>query len=225
MGSTAAPETAHRPGGTRHQLRPRGGPHPRSHPHAGKFRADVLAKKHPKPAWQRLSRQKRSQRARFYDWAHIALLDPRAGHRHLPIRRNHWRTRLLPLLLASAVPLTSLVRVAGSRWRIEEMPGPPRAWPASTDTRSAATPPGPAGSPWPCLLKPSRPCSAPTKTPTVLPRTRGSRSPATRSPACSSPSPPNASTTRPTAQLAPLASPPPSPIPSQPHCRQSARSA
>ncbi len=56
--------------------------------HAGKFRADVLAKRLPKRAWQKLSAGTGAKGQRFYDWAEIALLNPRAGHHHLLIRRN-----------------------------------------------------------------------------------------------------------------------------------------
>lgn len=90
--------------------------------HAGKFRADVLVKKLPKRAWQRLSAGNGAKGQRFYDWAHIALLDPRAGHRHLLIRRNRTTGELAYYRCYSPqpVPLTTLVRVAGSRWSIEE---------------------------------------------------------------------------------------------------------
>ncbi len=89
---------------------------------AGKFRADTLAKKVPKRAWQKLSAGAGAKGHRFYDWAVIDLADPRPGSRQLPIRHNRSTGSLSyhhchsPAL----VPLTTLVRVAGSRWRVEE---------------------------------------------------------------------------------------------------------
>ncbi|WP_351237572.1 IS701 family transposase [Streptomyces sp. NPDC002133] len=90
--------------------------------HAGKFRADFLVKKLPKRAWQKLSAGTGAKGQRFYDWAHIALHDPRAGHRYLLVRRSRTTRELAYYRCYSPqpVPLTTLVRVAGSRWRIEE---------------------------------------------------------------------------------------------------------
>ena len=89
---------------------------------AGKFRADALAGKVPKRAWQKLSAGRGAKGHRFYDWAVIDLADPGPGPPAAdPPQPQHRRTRLLPLLLAGRVPLTTLVRVAGSRWRVEEI--------------------------------------------------------------------------------------------------------
>ncbi|PYC87578.1 IS701 family transposase [Streptomyces tateyamensis] len=89
---------------------------------AGKFRADILAKKLPKRAWQKLSAGAGAKGQRFYDWAHIALPDTAPGHHHLMIRRNRTTGELAYYRCYSPqpVPLTTLVRVAGSRWRVEE---------------------------------------------------------------------------------------------------------
>jgi SRSO17 transposase len=89
---------------------------------AGKFRADTLAKKLPKRAWQQLSAGAGAKGQRFYDWAHIDLPDPTPGHRHLLIRRNRTTGELAYYRCYSPqpVPLTTLVRVAGSRWRVEQ---------------------------------------------------------------------------------------------------------
>jgi SRSO17 transposase len=89
---------------------------------AGKFRADTLAKKVPKRAWQRLSAGAGAKGHRFYDWAVIDLADPRPGSRQLLIRRNRSTDELAYYRCYSPtpVPLTTLVRVAGSRWRVEE---------------------------------------------------------------------------------------------------------
>ncbi|MFF7929384.1 IS701 family transposase, partial [Streptomyces mirabilis] len=55
---------------------------------AGTFRADALAKKVPKRAWQKLTAGTGAKGHRFYDWAVIDLADPRPGSRQLLIRRN-----------------------------------------------------------------------------------------------------------------------------------------
>jgi SRSO17 transposase len=55
---------------------------------AGKFRADALAAKVPKRAWQKLSAGTGAKDHRFYDWAIIGLAEPRPGSHQLLIRRN-----------------------------------------------------------------------------------------------------------------------------------------
>ncbi|MER7694524.1 IS701 family transposase [Streptomyces sp. NPDC097610] len=89
---------------------------------AGKFRADTLAKRLPKRAWQKLSAGAGAKGQRFYDWAHIDLPSSASGHRHLLLRRNRTTGELAYYRCYSPepVPLTALVRVAGSRWRVEE---------------------------------------------------------------------------------------------------------
>ena len=59
---------------------------------------------------------------RFYNWAVIDLADPRPGSRQLLIRRNRSTGELAYYRCYSpaSVPLTVLVQVAGSRWRVEE---------------------------------------------------------------------------------------------------------
>ncbi|MEW2484733.1 IS701 family transposase [Streptomyces sp. NPDC048411] len=86
--------------------------------HGGKFKAEALAKKLPRRAWQKLSAGAGAKGQRFYDWAVIALPDPR----QLLIRRNRTTGELAYYRCYSpqSVPLTTLVRVAGSRWRVEE---------------------------------------------------------------------------------------------------------
>lgn len=141
--------------------------------HAGTFRADALAKKVPKRAWQKLSAGRGAKGQRFYDWAVIDLADPTPGHRQPLIRRNRTTGELAYYRCYSPepVPLTTLVKVAGFGWRVEETSRVRKAWPASTSTRSAASPRGPAGSPLPWSLTPSSPSSAPTNTPAIPPRT------------------------------------------------------
>ena len=94
--------------------------------HAGPIRVDELAATVPDSAWQRYSCGPGSKGPRYYDWAWIALLpeddDGTAGEHHLLIRRNHGTGELAYLRCYSPhpVPLSTLVRVAGQRWRIEE---------------------------------------------------------------------------------------------------------
>lgn len=87
---------------------------------AGRLRADVLAKEVPKRAWQRFSAGAGAKDHRFYDWAVVDLASP--GSSQLLIRRNPGSGELAFYRCYSPlpVPLTTLVRVAGSRWRVEE---------------------------------------------------------------------------------------------------------
>ncbi|WP_326608748.1 IS701 family transposase [Streptomyces sp. NBC_01799] len=89
---------------------------------AGKFRADALARKVPMRAWQKLSAGTGAKGHRFYDWAVIDLADSRPGSRQLLIRRNRSSGELAYYRCFSPgpAPLAELVRVAGSRWRVEE---------------------------------------------------------------------------------------------------------
>ncbi|WLQ37966.1 IS701 family transposase [Streptomyces castrisilvae] len=89
---------------------------------AGKFRADVLAKRVPKRAWQKLSAGTGAKGHCFYDWAVIDLADPAPGSRQLLIRHNRTTGELTCYRCYSPrpVPLAELVRVAGSRWRVAE---------------------------------------------------------------------------------------------------------
>ncbi|WP_436844637.1 hypothetical protein [Streptomyces wuyuanensis] len=89
---------------------------------AGTFRADALVKKVPKRSWQKLSAGRGAKGQRFNDWAVIDLADPRPGSRQLLIRRNRTTGELAYYRCYSPepVPLTTLVKVAGCRWRVEE---------------------------------------------------------------------------------------------------------
>ncbi|WP_405911295.1 IS701 family transposase [Streptomyces sp. NBC_00828] len=89
---------------------------------AGKFRADALAAKLPRRAWQKLSAGAGAKGHRYYDWAVIDLADPAPGHRQLLIRRNRTTGELAYYRCHSTapVPLRTLVQTAGSRWRVEE---------------------------------------------------------------------------------------------------------
>jgi SRSO17 transposase len=91
-------------------------------------RADTLLSHLPARAWQQVSCGKGAKGHRHYDWAFIRLdhhgpaPGEQAGKHWLMIRRNQ-RTGELAFyrcLTPRPTPLVVLVRVAGSRWRIEE---------------------------------------------------------------------------------------------------------
>jgi SRSO17 transposase len=90
----------------------------------GPLRPDELAARLPKHVWQRLSAGTGAKGHRFYDWA-LADIDQGGevgGHRWLLIRRHH-RTKELAFYRCYApvpVALPVLIRVAGTRWRVEE---------------------------------------------------------------------------------------------------------
>jgi SRSO17 transposase len=90
---------------------------------AGPIRADMLSLRLPKRAWQPISAGAGVKGQRIYHWA---LLDIRPitaeGQCWLLVRRNR-RTgerAYYRCHAPTAVPLSTLVRVAGSRWAIEE---------------------------------------------------------------------------------------------------------
>ena len=86
------------------------------------IRADKLAARLPRRAWQRLSAGKGAKGHRYYDWAWVTINHPGPGCRWLLIRR-HRRTGELAFYRCYApqpVPLAALVKVAGLRWTIEE---------------------------------------------------------------------------------------------------------
>lgn len=89
---------------------------------AGKLRADHLAGQIPAAGWQTLSAGSGSKGERLYDWAYTAIADTAHTYRWLLIRRN-LRSGELAYYLCHAttdVPLRTLVRIAGTRWRVEE---------------------------------------------------------------------------------------------------------
>ncbi|MGW5820544.1 IS701 family transposase [Streptomyces diastatochromogenes] len=89
---------------------------------AGMFRADALVKKVPKRAWQKLSAGRGAKGQRFYDWAVIDLAEAAPGRHQLLIRRNRTTGELAYYRCHSttSASLATLVKVAGSRWRVEE---------------------------------------------------------------------------------------------------------
>jgi SRSO17 transposase len=90
---------------------------------AGVARADTVVTSLPQQAWQRVSAGAGAHGQRFYDWALTELNEPGTlGRRWLLARRNR-RTRELAYYRChnpSPVPLSTLVRVAGRRWTVEE---------------------------------------------------------------------------------------------------------
>jgi SRSO17 transposase len=91
-------------------------------------RADALLRQVPARAWQQVSAGEGAKGHRYYDWAFLRLDHDRpapgeqAGKHWLLVRRNQ-RTGELAFYRCYTprpVPLAVLVRVAGSRWRIEE---------------------------------------------------------------------------------------------------------
>ncbi|WP_406318296.1 IS701 family transposase [Streptosporangium sp. NBC_01639] len=87
---------------------------------AGKVRADVIAEKIPKAAWQRLSCGPGAKGERRYDWALIATTSPA---QRLLIRRSLSTPSALAFYLCHSpapVSLSRLVSVASARWTIEE---------------------------------------------------------------------------------------------------------
>jgi SRSO17 transposase len=95
-----------------------------SHPFTtatGKTRADELAAAAPAKGWQRLSAGIGSKGHRLYDWL---LLDPATpGGQQLLVRRSISKPTELAYYICHTtypVPVAELVRVAGSRWAVEE---------------------------------------------------------------------------------------------------------
>jgi SRSO17 transposase len=86
----------------------------------GPMRADELARNAPRKGWQRLSAGRGSKGHRLYDWL---LLDPGADEHLLLVRRSISKPTELAYYICHThhpVPLAELVRVAGSRWGVEE---------------------------------------------------------------------------------------------------------
>jgi SRSO17 transposase len=86
----------------------------------GPMRADELARSAPRKGWQRLSAGRGSKGHRLYDWL---LLDPGTDEHLLLVRRSISKPSDLAYYIChtrAPVPLAELVRVAGSRWGVEE---------------------------------------------------------------------------------------------------------
>ena len=90
---------------------------------AGTIRADTVIATLPKRAWQRVSAGAGAHGQRYYDWALLELAEPdQAGRRWLLARRNRHTGELAYYRChsPSPAPLSTLVRVAGRRWTVEE---------------------------------------------------------------------------------------------------------
>ena len=87
---------------------------------AGRHRADALAARLPRRAWQRLSCGGGAKGERRYDWALVASSRPEIS---LLVRRSISRPSELAFYLCHTpqpAPLRRLVQVAGARWAVEE---------------------------------------------------------------------------------------------------------
>jgi len=88
--------------------------------------ATGLAKRLPARAWQRISAGPGAKGPRWYDWALIEVTDPAAsqgGGLHWLLIRRRISDGEYAFYLAHApgpVPLAQLVKVAGSRWKVED---------------------------------------------------------------------------------------------------------
>jgi len=93
---------------------------------AGTFTALQLAKRVPARAWQRLSAGAGAKGPRWYDWALIEAADPavtEGGGPHWLLIRRRISDGEYAFYRAHApgpVPLPQLVKVAGSRWKVED---------------------------------------------------------------------------------------------------------
>ena len=87
-----------------------------------KIRADVLAAGVPNRSWQRMSAGPGAKGPRFYAWAWVDIAETAGEYRWLLIRKNLTTGELAFYRCWSPVPVTlaDLVRVAGTRWAVEE---------------------------------------------------------------------------------------------------------
>ena len=85
------------------------------------LRADHLAARLPKRAWQRLSAGEGAKGQRWYDWAWVTIAHTGSGCRYLLIRRNRSTGELAFYRCCSPQPVTlaALVTVAGLRWTVD----------------------------------------------------------------------------------------------------------
>ncbi len=85
-------------------------------------RVDALVAQMPTFAWQRLSAGAGSKGPRLYSWLRVDIVSDLPGHEWIMALRNDSTGELAYYRCWSPhqVPLTTLVRVAGRRWTIEE---------------------------------------------------------------------------------------------------------
>jgi SRSO17 transposase len=127
----------------------------------GPVRADELAAVAPRKGWQRLSAGAGSKGQRLYDWL---LLDPGADAHTLLVRRSIGKPAELAYYVCHTrrgTPLAELVRVAGSRWGVEETFQFAKNETGLDHYQVRNTTPGTATSPCPCSPPRSSP-SPPT---------------------------------------------------------------
>lgn len=89
-----------------------------------KTRADAVAAQLPAPAWHRYSAGPGAKGPRYYDWAWTGAGGGDRDGRHLLLIRRHVTTGELAFYRSWSprpVALPALVRVAGTRWAIEEL--------------------------------------------------------------------------------------------------------
>jgi SRSO17 transposase len=88
----------------------------------GSVRADELTAGLPARSWQQRSAGAGTKGPRWYSWALVAITTGDPGNRWLMIRRNDTTGEIAYYRCYSPTPvtLTTLVRVAGQRWKIEE---------------------------------------------------------------------------------------------------------
>jgi SRSO17 transposase len=131
----------------------------------GTRRADELAVRLPKRAWQRLSAGAGAKGERFYDWALVQTIDTPPPTPRPPATTGccsaatnaaaNWPTTAPTVRPRSASPPWS--RSPAPAGRSKSPSSPARNSPAWTNTRSAAGPPGTAGRSWPCSPTPTCP--------------------------------------------------------------------
>lgn len=95
------------------------------HQPIGQHHADTLLVARPPERWQRLSCGEGAQGERLYDWAYIVLrpAERKGWVQGLLVRRSLREAEDLAYYLVHApedTPLATIVRVAGTRWTIEE---------------------------------------------------------------------------------------------------------
>ena len=90
--------------------------------HTGATPVAWLADQLTNRSWQRLPAGKGAHGLRMYSWALLPLEPDPVGVEHLLIRRNDTTGELAFYRAFSTqpVPLSTLVAVAGQRWRVEE---------------------------------------------------------------------------------------------------------
>jgi SRSO17 transposase len=89
---------------------------------SGSERADEITARLPRRSWQQRSAGNGTKGPRWYSWALVKISTDQSGHRWLLIRRNDTTGEIAYYRCYSPTPasLTTLVRVAGQRWKIEE---------------------------------------------------------------------------------------------------------